>query len=257
MRTPYSRLVFAGIIVLGLQLSLVSTTSAQFQWPDQSENLQVLPDSTDGEQLSRIMRAWTNALGVRCSHCHVGQGPLTEYDFVSDEKEAKEKTRAMMRMTRAINMEHIDNLSDLENTPGERVRVSCMTCHRQVTKPIPLRQLLAQTFETDGIDEVLVHYDELREAYYGGFTYDFREGTLTHLAQQLNQQGNAEEALQVLDKEIELHEDFADVYGVQGQIWEKLGNTENAIASYEKGKSLASPRASRRFQERIDALKSP
>ena len=257
MRTTYSRLLFAFILVSGFQLMLASNSSAQFKWPDKSENLQVLPETTDAQQLSRIMRGWTNALGVRCSYCHVGQGPLTEFDFVADDKEAKEKARAMVRMTRTINMEHIRKLSELESSSQDRVEVSCMTCHRQVTKPMRLDQLLAQTFETDGIDEVFTHYDELREAYYGGSAYDFREGILTRLAEQLSRQGNQEEALKVLEKEIELHDEFADVYGVQGQIWEKLENTENAIASYEKGKSLSSPRGSRWFQEQIDKLKSP
>lgn len=257
MRTSHSRFILVFTLTLCIQLTFTSVSSAQFEWPDKSENLTVLPETTSAEQLSRIMRGWTNALGVRCSHCHVGQGPLTEYDFVSDEKEAKEKTRLMIRMTRAINAEYISEISSLEANEADRIRVNCMTCHRNVAKPMPLEQLLAQTYETDGVEEVFTHYDELREAYYGGFAYDFREGVLTRLGAQLSQQGNHEEALKVLDKEIELHDEFADVYQVQGQIWAQLGNTDNAIASYEKGKSLSSPRASQRFQAMIDELKKP
>ena len=160
-----------------------------------------------------------------------------------------------MRMTRSINAEYITELSSLEAQEENRIRVNCMTCHRNVAKPMPLEQLLAQTYETDGIDEVFTHYDELREAYYGGFSYDFREGVLTRLGEELGKQGNYEEALKILDKEIELHDEFADVYEVQGHLWVQLGNTENAIASYEKGKSLSSPRGSQRFQAMIDQLR--
>ena len=252
----FSRLAFLFLFVSSLGLSTPNTSSAQFQWPEKSENLQVLPESTTADQLSTIMRRWTNVLGVRCSHCHVGQGPLSDYDFVSDEKEAKEKTRAMIHMTRAINSEYIQELTSLEKTPNDRVRVTCLTCHRNVSKPMLLESVLAQTYEKAGIEEVFSHYDELREAYYGGFAYDFREGVLTRLGSQLSQQGNHEAALQVLDKEIELHDDFADVYEVQGQIWMELGKTDNAIASFEKGKSLASPRDSRRYQQMIDKLRS-
>lgn len=254
MRTSYRRLLCALLLATGLQVLLVPTSSAQFKWPDQSENLQVLPETTSGEQLSNIMRGWTRALGVRCSHCHVGQGPLTEYDFVSDEKEAKEKTREMIRMTRAINSEYIAKFADLEQTEEERVNVTCTTCHRNVAKPMPLEVVLTKTYGRGGIEEALSHYDELREAYYGGYAYDFREGVLTRLGQQLIQQENNEAAMEVLNKEIELYPDFADPYVVQGQIWAEMGNTENALASYEKGKALASPRGVRVIQELIDTL---
>ena len=255
MYTTYSRRLSLFVLLFSIQFLWTSTSSAQFEWPERSENLQVLPESTSGEQLSNIMRSWTDALGVRCSHCHVGQGPLSEYDFVSDEKEAKEKTREMMRMTRAINAEYINKLTELDNQEAERVRVGCITCHRNVAKPMALEAVLASTYQKAGIEEVFTHYDELREAYYGGFAYDFREGVLTRLGEQMSEQGHHQEALQVLDKEIELHDEFADVYMVQGQIWIKLDEPEKALTSYEKGKSLASPRASRRFQERIDQLK--
>ena len=231
-----------------------TATSQGFSWPDEPENLTVLPETTTGEELGEIMRSFTSSLGVRCSYCHVGQGPLSDYDFVSDEKSAKEKTRLMMRMTHAINSEYVAELSNLEEEPGNRINVTCITCHRNVAKPEMLESVLLTTHDTSGIEEVLAQYDELRDAYYGGFAYDFREGVLTRLAEQLSRSGNHEGGLKVLEKEIELHNDFADVYRVQGAIFAELGKKEDAIASFQKGKSLASPRASRFFQEMIDRL---
>ena len=241
------------IVVLFLGLCVTQTAASQgFSWPDESENLQVLPQSTTGEQLGNIMRSFTSSLGVRCSFCHVGEGPLTNYDFVSDEKEMKEKTRVMMRMTRSINSEYIAGFDKLEETAHERIQVTCLTCHRNTAKPMLLEDVLAQTYEADGIDEVLSSYDQLREAFYGSFTYNFKEGTLTRLGLNID---NTEAALRVFDLESELHPDFPDVYMARGNVLAEAGLTKEALASYEKGKSLASPRSERFFQERIDALK--
>ena len=228
-----------------------------FSWPDKSENVTVLPETISGEELGNIMRAFTSALGVRCSYCHVGQGPLSEYDFASDDKPAKEKTRIMMRMTQAINSEYVAEFASLEEESEKRIQVTCMTCHRNVAKPALLEAVLFDTHESSGIEEVLTQYDDLRDAYYGGFSFDFREGVLTRLGQQLSEEGHFQAALRVLDKEIELHSEYADVYRVQGAIFEKQGNKENAIASYEKGKSLSSPRRSQFFQQLIDRLNNP
>lgn len=249
-----SSLLLASLCLCFLSLGIHSESFAQFSWPEEPENVTVLPDSITGERLGAVMRSWTSALGVRCSHCHVGQGPLSEYDFASDDKPAKEKTRIMMRMTQAINSEYVAEFASLEETPEQRVRVTCLTCHRNVAKPELLESVLFTTFEENGVEEVITHYDELREAYYGGFSYDFREGVLTRLGDQLKEAGQLEAGLAVLEKEINLHSEFPDVYRVQGAIYEEMGNKEEAIASYEKGKSLSSTRGGEMFQRMIDRL---
>lgn len=42
------------------------------------------------------MRGFTRALGLRCSHCHVGEegAPLATYDFAADEKPLKARAEA-------------------------------------------------------------------------------------------------------------------------------------------------------------------
>lgn len=239
-----------------LLLLPADSIARQFEWPDKSENLTVLPENTTGEELSNVMRSFTSALGVRCSFCHVGQGPLSEYDFVTDEKQAKEKTRVMMRMTGAINKEYITELADHEEEAQDRVSVTCLTCHRNTARPMLLEDLLAETHAKGGIEETLAGYNELREAYYGGFAYDFRAGTLTTLAQELAKQGSPADALQVLDLEIELYDDHADAYHLQGNIHAEAGRTEQAIASYELARKNASPRDKSRYKELIDKLKN-
>ena len=120
----------ASFILIALMFSSITTFSATAQ-PDRSdekpENLQVLPETMSMQQVRRIMFRFTSALGVNCMYCHVGEaGQPSTYDFVSDENEAKEIARAMMRMSGAINDEHIQQLPDGD----DRIAVNCTTCHR-------------------------------------------------------------------------------------------------------------------------------
>jgi hypothetical protein len=86
--------------------------------PQPPQNLQVLPEGVD---IRTVMQNISMALGVQCTYCHV-QG-----DFASDDMEAKETARAMMRMLQAINNDHMANLSE--------ARVNCMMCHRGSAVP--------------------------------------------------------------------------------------------------------------------------
>ncbi|HEX8297680.1 MAG TPA: c-type cytochrome [Rubricoccaceae bacterium] len=73
-------------------------------WPERSQNLRVLPDTTSAATLRRTMQGFTRALGVRCSECHVGSGrDFRTWDFASDAKPHKEVARGMMRMTAELN----------------------------------------------------------------------------------------------------------------------------------------------------------
>ena len=68
------------------------------------------------------MEAWSRALGVSCSHCHV------EADFTSVEKPAFEFAQRMSKM--------VDGLSAgrLKSFGG----ITCWTCHRGSTRPARL-----------------------------------------------------------------------------------------------------------------------
>ena len=87
------------------------------------KSVKVLKD-IPADELLPTMVFITQALGVRCDHCHV---PM---HFDSDDKKEKDKARDMMKMMAAINT---------ENFKGERV-VTCNTCHNGATPPagIPL-----------------------------------------------------------------------------------------------------------------------
>jgi len=82
------------------------------------QNIQVLNDTPAG-RLAPTMAAFTIALNVDCSHCHVAD----QYD--DDDKPAKQATREMVRMVRGINHQFFDGLA----------KVGCWTCHRGALKP--------------------------------------------------------------------------------------------------------------------------
>ncbi len=88
-------------------------------------------------------RPQSRSLGVRCSHCHVGvEGrPLTEFDFVSDKRPAKQTARLMLQMVRTINENHLTKIDKAGSFPLE---VSCVTCHHGVARPQSLADLLTE-----------------------------------------------------------------------------------------------------------------
>jgi len=87
--------------------------------PAPPTNLKVLKVTT-GAEVGQIMRTFTTGLGVQCAYCHVAG------NFASDENPKKEVARHMITMTRQIN----------GNFPeGDRMRVSCYTCHRGEAEP--------------------------------------------------------------------------------------------------------------------------
>src|SRR5688500_10663497 len=95
------------------------------------KNIQVLSKDITRDQLLSNMKFFTQSLGVRCVHCHVGEEgkPLSTFDFASDAKKEKQTARAMLRMVHRINSEDF-GVKDFSN-----VRVTCYTCHRGALKP--------------------------------------------------------------------------------------------------------------------------
>jgi hypothetical protein len=111
----------------------------EWVWPENPENLEVLPDDIGAAGLEAVMRSFTRSLGVRCSHCHVGQGDFLNWDFASDENGHKDIAREMMRMTRQINVDLLDDIEGLhpvdEGAGHAGFRVTCWTCHRGNSTP--------------------------------------------------------------------------------------------------------------------------
>jgi cytochrome c peroxidase len=96
------------------------------------KNLKVLPATITRDQLISNMKFFAQSLGVRCTHCHVGEEgkPLSTFDFASDAKKPKITARKMLAMVHRINSE------DFGVTDFANVKVTCFTCHRGSTKPL-------------------------------------------------------------------------------------------------------------------------
>lgn len=238
---PNNTLIAATLKITALCLlmcSLVLPANAQRgnQQDEKPENLQVLPETMTMQQVRRVMFQFTGALGVRCSHCHVGQEgePLSTYDFVSDEIEAKETTRAMMRMVSAINEDHIKQLPNGD----ERIEVNCTTCHHGIAKPALLEDVLADHLSDHDVEETLAYYETLKDKYYGGFSYNFQERTLNTLAQRFVSMQDPETALAFLELNLGMYPNSAGAYALMGQAYLQQENQPAAIESLEKSLEL-------------------
>jgi photosynthetic reaction center cytochrome c subunit len=95
--------------------------------PPPLQNVRLLTGWT-GDEVRAEMRRFSEALGVKCDHCHV-QG-----NFASDEKRPKRSGRRMLELTLALNRDYFS-----AHTPAEGEsklgRITCFTCHQGAATP--------------------------------------------------------------------------------------------------------------------------
>ncbi len=232
-------------LALGLiaAATAVETRAQGFSWPENPENIKVLGDSVKGADLGEFMRGFAFALDVRCSHCHMGEGnDLTQYDFPADDKETKRIARVMIQMVQEINASHLAPVDTLREEPETRVAVTCMTCHRGQRKPQMIEDVLTEQIEAEGVEAAEATYKELREEHYGGFTYDFSPGPLSSLAERLAAEGKVDEAVAMLELEIEYNPESYSSYFTLARIQARAERTEDAIVNLEKAIEYAPDR---------------
>ena len=70
--------------------------------PDKFTNLTVLPTTIPKAQLMGIMKQLSITTKLRCAGCHNVSDDLTEGDFASDGKPAKEDARKLIKMLMAL-----------------------------------------------------------------------------------------------------------------------------------------------------------
>ena len=249
-------LVRTGILLGGLLFLVVvrPADAQQWQWPESLENAKVLPETTTADELSSLMRGFTRSLGVRCEFCHAGEAgqPLSTFDFASDEKSTKETARLMMRMVRAVNENYVAEVE--QEGDSKRVTVQCVTCHRGQSRPRMLAEVLDETIQTEGVQAAVAQYRTLRERFYGGFSYDFTEGTLLNFGDQLVSQGRIQDGLEMLKLNAEMYPESVFTYYSMGEAHVAASELEQALAAYEKALSVLpeDPRMRGRFQQRIE-----
>jgi hypothetical protein len=108
-------------------------------------NLKVLPKTWTRQQVTTLMRTFTAALGVQCTHCHVGvAGDQASMKYDADDKPEKATARKMIDMVMHINDMHLKGIGTEPAAPAAGAppvaslgsKVTCFTCHRGEKKPL-------------------------------------------------------------------------------------------------------------------------
>lgn len=203
--------------------------------PDSLVNVKVIPRTTPVIEVVGMMRNITFALGVRCPYCHVGEEgmPLERFDFAKDEKRTKLVARQMMRMVEEINR-RIDTLPHASDHTHQAVQVTCATCHRGVSRPVPLFQLVQDAATAAGADSAIRLYRDLRRRYYGRDAYDFGDGSLNTAAFRVGRAGKISDALALLALNEEQFPGSSALSVFRGNVYLMKGDTAAAAAAFRE-----------------------
>ncbi|WP_144391900.1 c-type cytochrome [Pleionea sediminis] len=219
-----------------LMILTVPTLAKKWSWPEKPENLKVLPNEWSGERLKPIMIGFTRSLGVRCSHCHVGEDgkSLATYDFASDENPNKERAREMLRMLNSING-HLNKIQP----SGEKVNVWCHTCHQGKARPMTLAEALREKFQEKNAAETLDYYQQLKDKYFGRGAYDFGSTRVfNEVGYSALKEGDVNSALVFFKKNTELFPTFFNVWDSYAEALLKSGNRDKSLFYYKKSLEL-------------------
>jgi len=240
-------------------------------------NLQVLPKDTPQQDVVALMQQFTQALGVQCLYCHVqaepdpppvvedapapppaagrgrgrGQGP-PPMNYASDERPQKATARVMLRLVNDINA---TLRAKVAKPSSEVVAVQCATCHRGITNPQPLADLLSRTMLTKGEGAAVGTYRELRQKYGSTQAYDFREPVLLGLAQQSLATGKPDDALAWARLNLEIYPKSVGTYLALAEVHTRKRDTSAALNDLEKALEIDPANAQAKAQ--IDLLKKP
>jgi hypothetical protein len=172
------------------------------------------------------MQAIADALGVECQFCH-----------------APKAVTAAGRLRLDVAREMIAMTSELDArvaraTGADGARVSCITCHRGVTIPRQLRDILLETVVRQGPDAAIAQYRELRERYHGGQAYDFGETTLLFVAERLTDSRPAA-AIALAELNLEFHPRSWRSHLTKGiALSRRLETTPDALESFRKALAI-------------------
>ena len=150
------------------------------------------------------------------------------FDFHKDDKDNKRTARIMMRMADSINMRFLASIPERDNPP---TNVNCSTCHRGLSKPTTIENVLLAATERSGVDSAIARYRVLRNDMASG-RYNFGEQPVGEVARRLGLQGKHADAIKLLEM---LQEFYPNSVNIDFQIAElqiAAGNRDAAIARY-------------------------
>lgn len=219
------------ILMVCLTQAVAAQPAGKFP-PDSLVNVKVIPKSTPVIQVIGTMRNFAGGLGVRCQFCHVGEEglPLERFDFVSDEKRTKVIARQMMLMAQEVNR-RLDTLPQRGTPP---VPVTCATCHRGVSRPVPLFTIVADAAIAVNADSALRAYRILRDRYFGRDAYDFSEASLNIAAFRVGRANKVDDALGILNYNETLFPNSSGMSVFRGNILLMKGDTNAAAAAFRE-----------------------
>jgi hypothetical protein len=200
--------------------------------PDSLINTKVIPHATPVPQVLAMMRNFAGDLGVRCLFCHVGEEgqPLDRVDFASDKKRTKLVARQMMLMLQEITR----RLDTIPRQSTSAVPATCATCHRGVSRPVPLYTVMQDAATASGADSAVRAYRALRERYYGRDSYDFGEPSLNTAALRLARAGKFDDAFALLKLNEEFFPRSSGIYVFRGNIDLLRADTSAAAAAFRE-----------------------
>jgi tetratricopeptide (TPR) repeat protein len=218
---------------------VVSTATAQGgggggqQQQQPYENLKFFSKDLPRDSLLTIMRGFTYALGVNCAFCHVEEPPAQPGGRPRlrpplDDKVEKQTARFMLAMVDTLNSVTLAKVPQRH----EAVRITCVTCHRGSPLPGTIETVLLDAVDQYGADSAVARYKRLRENAMSG-RYDFTEGPVSSAARTLVGRGKPDVAITLLTMSQEFNPSSADVDLQLGDIYEKSGDKDKAIARYQ------------------------
>jgi hypothetical protein len=220
--------------LLTIAAALAFTTSSaatQDPPPWKGKNLQYFPADIQRDALVQRMREFSFSLGVRCQHCHAGGDgiSLEGVDFPSDAKPAKNKARAMLRMTDQVNRTLLPQIPSRAE-PG--VQVNCATCHRGLPLPKTLQTTLYEIVKKDGAAAATARYRELRKTDSLSGRYNFGEWEINELARRLTEEKDTAAAIAILEMNGEFYPKSASIDFGLGELHRMRGERDPALARY-------------------------
>ena len=225
----YLASAFMALLLLNLPLHAQRGDLGSWTWPEKPQNIKTraFTEDTRVAFLRGSMRGFVFSLGVQCSYCHVGEEgkPLDTYNFASDANPNKDRAREMISMLDDIN----GHLDKIQPSDPMRPRMACYTCHRGVSKPYLLQDLLGKTYREEGLKASLSEYSELKKKYYGTGAYQFNSRVLNGLGYTVLANDDLEGALKVFKQNTK-------EYPKNGNVWDSLAETYMGKGDMKKAK---------------------
>jgi tetratricopeptide (TPR) repeat protein len=272
--------LFLALTAVGVARAQTENTQAGQANRPAPRNLQVLPKDTSPQDVAALMQQITRALGVQCTYCHVQETPPLlsaeeaaaqaaaappagrgrgrgrggpQMNYAADDKRQKQTARVMLALTNDINarITALATNAAVKKPAADLVRVQCATCHRGVTNPQLLPDLLAQTMTGKGEAAAVALYRDLRQQFLGKEAYDFKEIVLLDLGRQALAAQKPDDALAWLQLNVEFYPNFAESYVVLAQVHLRKKDPAAAVKDLEKAIALdpASATAKRQLAE--------